>query len=97
MITVIKNINVYAPEKLGKKDIVIVSDKIEGIYDNACIESLHSTIKKEEIYRNTYRTFEEANMALFKYTEGWYNRKRLHSSINYMTPEQCELLARSVS
>lgn len=34
MITVIKNINVYAPEKLGKKDIVIVNDKIEGIYEN---------------------------------------------------------------
>ena len=34
MITVIKNINVYAPEKLGKKDVVIANDKIEGIYDN---------------------------------------------------------------
>ena len=66
-------------------------------YDNACIESFHSSIKKEEIYRNTYRTFEEANMAVFKYIEGWYNRKRLHSSINYMTPDQCELLARSAA
>lgn len=37
MITVIKNINGYAPKKLGKKDIVIVSDKIEGIYDNVNI------------------------------------------------------------
>ncbi len=38
MITVIKNYTmVYAPEKLGKKDIVIVSDKIEGIYDNVNI------------------------------------------------------------
>ena len=34
MITVIKNINVYATEKLVKKDVVIVNDKIEGIYDN---------------------------------------------------------------
>ncbi|KGM95458.1 integrase [Clostridium botulinum C/D str. DC5] len=66
-------------------------------YDNACIESFHSSIKKEEIYRNTYRTFQEANRAIFKYIEGWYNRKRLHSSINYMTPDQCELLARSVA
>ena len=39
-------------------------------YDNACIESFHSSIKKEEIYRNTYRTFEEANIAIFKYIEG---------------------------
>lgn len=66
-------------------------------YDNACIESFHSSIKKEEIYRNTYRTFEEANIAIFKYIEGWYNRKRIHSSINYMTPDQCELLARSAA
>lgn len=36
-------------------------------YDNACIESFHSSIKKEEIYRNTYRTFEEANIAIFEY------------------------------
>lgn len=66
-------------------------------YDNACIESFHASIKKEEIYRNVYRTFEEANTAIFKYIEGWYNRKRLHSSINYMTPDQCELLARNVA
>ena len=64
-------------------------------YDNACIESFHSSIKKEEIDRNIYRTFEEANVAIFKYIEGWYNRRRIHSSINYMTPDQCELLARS--
>lgn len=37
MITVIKNINVYAPESMGKKDIVIVNDKIEGIYDKVNI------------------------------------------------------------
>ncbi|WP_410747327.1 IS3 family transposase [Clostridium neonatale] len=66
-------------------------------YDNPCIESFHSSIKKEEIYRNTYRTFEEANIAIFKYIEAWYNKKRLHSSINYMTPDQCELLARSAA
>ena len=66
-------------------------------YDNACIESFHSSIKREEVYRNTYRIFEEAKVAIFKYIEEWYNRKRLHSAITYMTPEQCELLARSVS
>lgn len=34
MITIIKNINVYAPENMGKKDVVIVGDKIEGIYED---------------------------------------------------------------
>ena len=84
--------------KLCKEFNIIQSFSKKGCpYDNACIESFHSSIKKEEIYRNTYRTFEEANMAIFKYIEGWYNRKRLHSSINYMTPDQCELLARSAA
>jgi transposase InsO family protein len=66
-------------------------------YDNACIESFHAIIKKEEIYRTTYRTYKEANTAIFKYIEGWYNRKRLHSAINYMTPNQCELIARNAA
>ncbi|MEI3046095.1 MAG: IS3 family transposase [Romboutsia timonensis] len=84
--------------ELCKEFNIIQSFSKKGCpYDNACIESFHSSIKKEEIYRNTYRTFEEANMAVFKYIEGWYNRKRLHSSINYMTPDQCELLARSAA
>ncbi|MGU8806692.1 IS3 family transposase [Clostridium perfringens] len=85
-------------KELCKEFNIIQSFSKKGCpYDNACIESFHSSIKKEEIYRNTYRTFEEANIAIFKYIEGWYNRKRLHSSINYMTPEQCELLARSAA
>ena len=85
-------------KELCKEFNIIQSFSKKGCpYDNACIESFHFSIKKEEIYRNTYRTFEEANIAIFKYIEGWYNRKRIHSSINYMTPEQCELLARSAA
>ena len=56
-------------------------------YDNACIESFYFYIKKEKVYKNIYSTFEEANIVIFKYIEGWYNRKRLNSSINYMTPD----------
>lgn len=66
-------------------------------YDNACIESFHAVIKKEEVYRTKYITFEDANVAIFKYLESWYNIKRLHSAINYLTPNQCELLARNTA
>ena len=45
MITVIKNINVYAPESLGEKDVVIASDKIEGIYDKLNIPNDFINIK----------------------------------------------------
>lgn len=59
-------------------------------YDNACIESFHSVLKKEEIYLHTYQDSAEARRAIFEYIEGWYNRKRIHSAIGYMTPQQRE-------
>ena len=59
-------------------------------YDNAKIESFHSIIKKEEIYVNHYKTFEEAKIKIFEYIESFYNRKRIHSSINYLTPQEKE-------
>ncbi|MGI2733514.1 IS3-like element ISBce13 family transposase [Bacillus cytotoxicus] len=66
-------------------------------YDNACIESFHAILKKEEVYRTKYVSFEEANLALFQYIEGFYNRKRIHSSIGYKTPQTIEDLAIKVA
>ena len=59
-------------------------------YDNACMESFHSVLKKEEIYLYTYQDAREVRRAIFEYIEGWYNRKRIHSSIGYITPQQKE-------
>nr|WP_153385580.1 IS3 family transposase [Companilactobacillus halodurans] len=59
-------------------------------YDNAGIESFHSIIKKEEVYVTTYQTAKQASIRLFQYIEGWYNRKRIHSALSYMTPKQFE-------
>ena len=59
-------------------------------YDNACIESFHSVLKKEEVYTTTYHTFEEAKAALFECIESFYNRKRRHSALGYKTPQQVE-------
>ncbi|WP_331722096.1 IS3 family transposase [Alkalithermobacter thermoalcaliphilus] len=59
-------------------------------YDNACIESFHATLKKEEVNLATYYDFDAARLAIFEYIESWYNRKSLHSSIGYMTPQQLE-------
>ena len=42
------------------------------------------------IYLHTYQDFREARRAIFEYIEGWYNRKRIHSAIGYMTPQQKE-------
>lgn len=57
-------------------------------YDNACIESFHSVLRKEEIYLHIYQDIKEAHRAIFEYIERWYNRKRIHSAIGYMAPQQ---------
>lgn len=64
-------------------------------YDNACIESFHALLKKECVYLNTFIDYNHAKLVLFKYIEGFYNRKRIHSSINYMTPDKFEQLCRA--
>lgn len=65
-------------------------------YDNAGIESWHETLKKEEVYQTSYSSFEEAQLAVFKYIEGFYNQLRIHSSIGYLTPNEAEELASSL-
>lgn len=64
-------------------------------YDNACIESFHSILKKEEVNTVKYYDFDSAKLAMFKFIESWYNRKRIHGSIGYITPQMKEDLARA--
>lgn len=59
-------------------------------YDNACIESFNSVLKKEEVYTTTYYTFEKSKSALFEYIESFYNRKRRYNALDYKTPQQVE-------
>lgn len=59
-------------------------------YDNACIESFHAILKKEEANHVQYLDFNSARIELFKYIDGWYNRKRIHGSIGYRTPQKME-------
>ncbi|NPC93066.1 IS3 family transposase [Bacillus sp. WMMC1349] len=55
-------------------------------YDNACIESFHSVIKKELIFHQKYQTRAEAKRSIFAYIMTFYNYKRIHSSIGYLSP-----------
>lgn len=57
-------------------------------YDNACIESFHSILKKELIYCKKFKTKEQAYEEIYRYIEFFYNRKRIHGSIGYLTPVQ---------
>ncbi len=55
-------------------------------YDNACIESFHSVLKKELIYRTKIKNFEETKESLFRYIEGWYNTKRIQRKLGFLSP-----------
>ena len=59
-------------------------------YDNAVAESFFHTLKTEEIHLCNYRIREEAKMSIFEYIEAFYNRKRLHSTLGYVSPEDFE-------
>ena len=59
-------------------------------YDNAMMESFFATLKRELIHRCSFSNRKEAQSAIFKYIEMFYNRKRRHSSLGYLSPEAFE-------
>lgn len=59
-------------------------------YDNAFAESFIKTLKAEEVYMNEYKTMEEAYQNIGGFIEKVYNKKRLHSGIGYVPPEEFE-------
>ena len=60
-------------------------------YDNAAVESFFGLLKRERVNQMHYRTREEARADIFEYIECFYNRKRLHSYLGYVSPADYEL------
>lgn len=75
---------------LKSRGIQISMSRRGNCYDNACIESFHATIKKERVYRCRYRTREEAKLDILKYITGFYNERRIHSKLGYLSPNEFE-------
>jgi len=71
-------------------EIVPSMSRTGDCWDNAVVESFFSTLKNELVYRTTFANHEAARLALFQYIEGFYNRRRLHSSLGYLSPEEYE-------
>jgi putative transposase len=61
-------------------------------YDNAPMESFFGTLKSELVHHRLYHTRDEARLDLFFYIEAFYNRRRRHSSLDYLSPEAYEQL-----
>ena len=66
-------------------------------YDNACIESFHSLIKREWLNRFSIDSFDRAYTLVFEYIEAFYNTVRIHSHCDYMSPDQFERLYKRVA
>lgn len=61
-------------------------------YDNACIESFHSLIKREWLNRFNIKNYRHAYNLIFEYIETFYNTVRIHSHCDYMSPDEFEKL-----
>jgi transposase InsO family protein len=59
-------------------------------WDNAPMESFFKTLKVERLHQRRYESRAEAKLDIVDWIEGFYNRKRLHSSIGYSTPLDAE-------
>lgn len=66
-------------------------------WDNAVAESFFATLELELIARRTWRTHTEARQGIFAFIETWYNRKRRHSTLHYLSPVQYEHQLRMVA
>lgn len=60
-------------------------------WDNAVAESFFHSLKTERIHHETYKTRSQARLRVFDYIETFYNRRRRHSSLDYLAPMVYEM------
>lgn len=78
---------------LSERKIEVSMSGAGDCYDNAMMESFWATLKTELIHQHKYQTRQQASGSIFEYVEVFYNRKRLHSSLGYVSPESFEAAA----
>jgi len=77
-------------DALAAHGITVSMSRTGNCWDNAVAESFFASLKNELVYRRTWRTLSELRAAVFEYIEVFYNRRRLHSSLDYKTPAEVE-------
>jgi putative transposase len=73
--------------------VVCSMSRSGNVWDNAAMESFFSSLKTERTARKTYRTRDQAKADVFDYIECFYNPKRRHSTIGYLSPVEFETKA----
>ena len=76
--------------RLREADIVPSMGSVGDCFDNAMVESFFASLECELLDRRSFRTQAEARLALFDYIECFYNRRRRHSSLSYLSPADFE-------
>lgn len=77
-------------DKLAEFDLECSMSRVGNCWDNAVVESLWASLKNELVFQRTFKTKQEAKDAIFEWIVVWYNRKRRHSSLGYVSPEAFE-------
>jgi transposase InsO family protein len=84
----------YASESfrgaLKESRIVPSMSRKGNCYDNAVVESFFKSLKAELCKENRFKTRDEGRSQIFEYIEVFYNRKRLHSTLGYRSPDEYE-------
>jgi putative transposase len=78
---------------LAENGVTCSMSRSGNVWDNAAMESFFSSLKVERTDRRTYRTREEAKADVFDYIERFYNPKRRHSTLGYLSPMDFEMRA----
>lgn len=79
-------------QQLADQQCQVSMSRTGNCYDNAVMESFFSTLK-EECATVQFESKASARTCIFEYIEGWYNRQRLHSSLDYVSPVEFELVS----
>ena len=77
-------------QMLEEKGLECSMSRRGDCWDNAVMESFFKTLKTELVYHRKFGTRAAASGAIFEYIEVFYNRKRRHSSLGYVSPEEYE-------
>jgi putative transposase len=76
--------------RLTQAGLVASMSRAGNCYDNAVMESFWGKLKSELVHRKNFASPEEARTAIFEYVEVFYNRRRLHSALDYKSPVDFE-------
>ena len=79
--------------ELRKHGILISRTGKGNCYDNAMVETLFKTLKSELVWRTMFETRQDAEQAIGRYIDGFYNPVRRHSALDFTSPAQFEKMA----